>query len=235
METVSNPFQACNDIFFKPNRVFATLAHKHNWSWLAFFIVAAMALLPSYMYFNFVDFDWYKNMVVDTMYGDLSPAEQNMYRSNMTADSTVMFTLIGGILVLTIINAVMATYLNLVTKSDEENVNGFTDWYGFTWWVGLPIVVNTLLALGLILMSSDHQVSPAIMAPTSLAFIFNVEMSSDWFNLLTAIRLDVLWSIYLIAVGVAQWTSFSGRKPYVIAAAPYLIIWTVWIVAILLG
>ena len=234
MEKVSNPFQACNDIFFKPNRVFATLLEKHNWSWLAFAIVIVVGVLPSYMYFNFVDFDWYRELVITTSFADVSPAEQDMVRQSMSPEQTLTFSLIGVVIGSIIINAVMAIYLNITTKMDEENINGFTDWYGFTWWVSLPMVVGSLISILIILMASDHQLPPTDLNPTSLAYWLGIEMGSDWFTLTQMVRLETFWSMYLIAVGISQWTRLPAQKAYIIAAAPYLTIWTIWTVILVI-
>ena len=34
MSEVTNPIQACNDIFFKPNGVFKAVNEHNNWSWV---------------------------------------------------------------------------------------------------------------------------------------------------------------------------------------------------------
>lgn len=228
MSEITNPFQACNNIFFKPNGVFKAIDEKNNWSWIPFFVVIAMSVLPAYLYFNFVDFDWYKNMLIDTQYGDLSPAEQDIYRDNMARPQTMVFMLIGGVLGPIFINAILALYLNLMTKSDEENLNGYTDWYGFTWWAGMPVVVSGLLGIALVALSDNHQVLPSIVSPLSMAYIFNITMESNWFGLAQSVRIDSIWSIYLIAVGIAQWTSFSTKKSTIIASAPFVIILGIW-------
>ena len=233
MEKVSNPFQACNDIFFKPNRVFATLAETHNWSWLAFFIVVAIGILPGYMYFNFVDFDWYRELVIAANFADVSPAEQDMMRQSMTPQQTITFNVIGVILGTIVINAILAIYLNVAAKMDEENVNGFTDWYGFTWWVSLPVIVGSLLSIIIILLASDHQLPPSDLSPTAMGYWFSVDMSSKWFTFSQAIRLESFWTMYLIAVGISQWTRLPAQKAYIIAAAPYFIIWAIWAIIIL--
>ncbi|MDC8831602.1 YIP1 family protein [Alteromonas gilva] len=228
MSEVTNPLQACNTIFVKPNSVFKALNEKSNWSWIPFFIVIAMSLLPAYLFINFVDFEWYKNILIDSQYGDVSPAEQDMVRAQMAKSSVMTFMMIGGIFGPIIINAVLALYLHLTTKSDEENLNGYTDWYGFTWWVGMPIVISSLIAIVLIAMSSDHQILPTIISPLSVAYLFNVDMASDWFAFAQSLRIDSLWTIYLITVGISQWTRFSTQKSATIAVAPFAVIWVVW-------
>ena len=138
MSEVTNPIQACSDIFFKPNGVFAATNVKHNWSWVPFIAVIVIAVLPAYMYFNFVDFDWYTDLIINSTYADVSPNEQNMIRQNMSQDSVLLFSVIGAFIGYIVLNSLLATYLNLATKSDEESLHGFTDWFGF-----LPVNVST--------------------------------------------------------------------------------------------
>ncbi|MBT0584793.1 YIP1 family protein [Alteromonas oceanisediminis] len=228
MSEVTNPIQACSEIFIKPNGVFAATNVKHNWSWFPFILVIALAILPAYLYFNFVDFEWYKDLIINSSYADTSPNEQAMIRNNMSAGSMQIFSVVGAFVGYIVINAIVATYLNLMTKSDEQSTHGFTDWYGFTWWISMPSVVAGLIALVVILLADSHQLSPVALSPTSLAYWFGLELGSPWFGLLQSMRIESLWSIYLIAVGLTQWTAIRGSKTYIIAAAPYLIIWGVW-------
>jgi hypothetical protein len=72
------------------------------------------------------------------------------------------------------------------------------------------------------------------MAPTSLAFIFSVEMHSSWASLMQAIRLESVWVMYLTAVGLSQWTQLPVKKTYMIAIAPYVLIWASWALFIVL-
>lgn len=227
--SIGNPFQACKEIILKPNHVFAVLKEKQNWSWIPFFLVIFMTFLPSYLYFDFVDFDWYVNQVVEAQYSDVSPSEQEMFRNSMTHDQVMGFTIFGSLFGSIIINAVLALYLNMSTKVDEENVHSFSDWYGFSWWISLPVGLGALCSLLVILLASDPQLSPTMVNPTSLGFVLGIDMSSDWFTLTQTIRLESFWTMYLIAVGVAQWVRVSSQQAYIIAVAPYAIIWGVWL------
>lgn len=234
MHNVTNPVQACNDIFFRPNGVFKAVNERSNWSWLPFLIVVAVAILPNYLYLSVIDINWYQDMVINAQYGDLSPAEMEAQKQNMTRTSMTAFTVIGTFVGLIVINAIVAAYLNIATRGDEDNANGYTDWYGFTWWVGMPIVISALIAIVLLALSDGGQVNPSIVMPLSLAYWMGTEMTSDWFAFLQSIRLDSFWGIYLTTVGVSQWTNFSTKKSAVIAVAPWAIIWTIWVVVILL-
>ncbi|WP_218313021.1 Yip1 family protein [Alteromonas antoniana] len=234
MHNVTNPLQACNDIFFRPNGVFNAINEKSNWSWLPFLIVVIMAILPNYLYISVIDISWYQDLVINAQYGQLSPAEMEAQKQNMTRTSMTAFTVIGTFVGLIVINAIVAAYLNIATRGDEDNANGYTDWYGFTWWAGMPIVISALIAVVLLVLSDGGQLNPSIVLPLSLAYWMGTEMTSDWFAFLQSIRLDSFWGIYLTTVGISQWTNFSTKKSAVIAVAPWAIIWTIWAVVILL-
>lgn len=229
MQQVSNPFQAMKDIITKPNQVFATISEVHNWSWIPFLFITVIGALPIYLYFNFVDFPWYTELMVQSVAGDLSPAEQNAMRNMMSDQAQSLWAgVFGSVFVAIISSAILALYLNLFTKADEECVQGYTDWFGFAWWISLPIVVASLMSIVVVLLAQDNQLSPVSMAPTSLAFIFSIEMTSQWSSLMQSIRLESIWVMYLTAVGLSQWTNFTANRNYTIAIAPYLIIWIIW-------
>ncbi len=234
MQAVANPLQACSEIFFKPNGVFATLNVKHNWSWIPFLLVIIMAILPTYLYFNFVDFDWYRDLIIATNYGDSSPNEQQMMRANMSINGMMLVGTVGGFIGYVLMNAIIATYLNLMTRNDETNTNGFTDWYGFTWWISMPVIFSAFIAIVVIALASDHQLSPVSLSPTSLAFLLGLEMDSDWFGLAQTVRLESFWTIYLMTVGISQWTSFSSKKALITACIPNALLWSIWTLSILI-
>ena len=201
---------------------------------MPFLLVMGITLASQYLYVNFVDIEWFANINIAAQ-GAMSPAEEEQMRAFFTRDTLLWSQLIGAFFVLIIVNAVYAVYVNLATRSDDSHVFGFTDWYGFSWWLSMPYVVTLLLGVALLLFAGDHQTTPAILAPTSLSFILSVPMDSSWFAFTQAIRLELFWGIYLAIVGINQWTSFSRQKAAIIAIAPYAIIYSIWLVAILVS
>lgn len=225
MSEVTNPIQACNDIFLKPNGVFKAISEKDNWSWLPFFIVVVFATVPGYLYFGIVDFDWFQTMQIQQSMPDASPAEIESYKAASSADMNQMIVLISGVIGLIIVAAVQALYHTLVTRNDEKSIHSFLDWYGAQWWMFLPSVLSALAACVLILLlEPGAQQSEAILAPFSLAYIFGVEKTSSIFSLMMGIRLESIWSIYLASVCISQWTNFSKQKSVIVAVIPTLII-----------
>ena len=229
MQEVSNPFIACRDVLLRPNPVFAKLARVNNWSWVPFLLLVLFSALPAYSYFSTVDIDWYQNLIIDQQFAEVSPAEQDAARRSMTASNLISLTILLSSIGMVVINAILAVYLNMMTRVDEQNVHGFSDWYGMTWWVSLPNALGAVLSLLVILIAQDGQLSPESLNVTSLAYWLSIPMGSDWFTLAQSIRLESFWTIYLIAVGVSQWTQIPSNKVWTIAIAPYAVIWTAWI------
>lgn len=234
MQTVTNPLQACNNIFFKPRGVFQALAHKNNWSWIPFIVVMIAAILPSYLYFSMIDFQWFVDMTAAGM-GDVSPAEMEQFRSAQSPKLYTISSIVGPLIGITLFNALVALYLHLATKSDEKNVQGFTDWYGFTWWIMMPVLVSSIVALILLAMADSHQISPNVLQPLSLAYLFSVDIHSSWLALAQAASIITLWTMYLATVGITQWTSFSTKKAAVIVLAPYVLIYGIWAIVLLVA
>lgn len=228
MEAITNPFQACIKIFLKPSIVFDTINKKDNWSWIPFLFTMAFAFIPVYWYFNVVDFNWYLDFIINATAGDLSPAEQENMRVMMNKSVLTFGSLAAVIINLLVVNALMAAYLHFATKSDEKNVNEFTDWYGFTWWVSLPSVIGFVSSVLVLAFATSNQLSFASLSPLALSYWLGLDDASDWFGITNMIRPDFFLSIYLIAVGISRWTSFERNKIYAITFTPFVIILVLW-------
>lgn len=223
---INNPFKACVDVLFKPNKVFAQLSDKHNWSWIPFFLVCLFTTLPLYAYLSSVDINWYVEYQVSAQLGDVSPAEQQTLRSLLLSQfSNHTIPVLSLFITIVIINAIYAYYLHLTTKSDEYNVNGFTDWYGFVWWTQLPVFVTAISTFLVILFASSNQIPPESLNMTSVSYLLGIKFSSPWYSLTNSVDLGTIWSIYLVSVGLNQWTRLSARRTLIIAVIPYLLIW----------
>lgn len=225
---VTNPLQAASEIFYKPKGVFEALAIKDNWSWVPFIILTLVSMLPPFLYFSLVDFEWWKNITFAEAMQDMAPAQIEAQMEATKLGVTKWATAIGGILGMVIIFLIIGFYFSLVTKNDEKSVQGFTDWYGALWWMYMPLIVNALVSL-LILStySSGSEISQNVLTPLSLAFVFDAQASDPAFNLLTSISIASLWTIWLGKICVQSWTNFSANKSLLVSAIPSLFFWTI--------
>ncbi|GAB2695642.1 YIP1 family protein [Aliiglaciecola aliphaticivorans] len=230
----NNALQASLQIFTKPNGVFEAVNNNDNWSWIPFLLVMSFVLLPLYLYYNFVDFEWYRNFIVDSTAGNLSPAEQNNIRAQIRPGYLVTGILIVAFLFQVIVNVILAAYLNLVAKTDEDCVNGFTDWYGFTWWISLPAVIGFIAAILVLALAESNQMPISDLHPLALSYWLGLSEDSKWFGLANLIKPELFFSVYLMAVGLSHWTKFKKVKIYTVAIAPFAIIILLWFLLILM-
>ena len=216
----SNPLQACVDILTSPRETFDALKDKKNWSWVPFGLVIASSIALFLYYFSAVDFEWMMDQMLDEMSGEELQAAQEF----MTKTSMIWSTTLGGAIGIIVTNAIMAVYFNLITKVSSPNEMTFFAWYGFSWWISMPMVVSSLLAGLVIIFSSAGMVSLEDLSPTSLGFL--ADRSSSWFGFFSGINLFSLWSIVLGAIGLSSWLDLSSKKAFFIAVTPSLIIYT---------
>ncbi|WP_371192868.1 YIP1 family protein [Glaciecola sp. SC05] len=225
--TVSNPLQAASEIFYHPRAVFNALSVKDNWSWIPFILVLAVSAVPVYLHFNIVDFEWYRVALATMQSPEGSPAEIEALSNNITFGMTQLITLLSIALGVPIFMVLLAGYFTLWTRNDEKSIHGFTDWYGATWWMAMPSIINALLAcLYLMTQEAGTEISQSALAPLSVAFAFGTEMTDKWYGMLSSIRLDTFWTMMLAAICLNSWTNFSMTKAIVVAAIPNTLIWT---------
>ncbi|MBU3022383.1 YIP1 family protein [Aestuariibacter sp. A3R04] len=234
MQETSNPFQAITEVFYKPNQVFSTLSGKDNWSWIPFFVVCTFSILPLFLYYEMVDFEWFKNYLVSTTMADVSPAEQQNFKDSLHQSAMKWGASIGVFVVILLINALYATYFTLMSRHDEKCVQGFTDWYGFMWWVSLPSIIPSLISLLVLATADTAQIVPTNINIASLAYLLDVSATSNFFRIAESIRLDMIWMIYLTAVGVYQWTGFARKKAWIVSLAPFVVLYGLWFVIAML-
>jgi hypothetical protein len=202
---------------------------KDNWSWVPFILVAVISVLPAYLYFGVVDYEWYVDLQLAIAEPDASPAElDNMRPFYGTGSSAANYALIFSPILLIVSAAIIGLYYTLITRNDEKSVHSFFDWYGAQWWLMMPTLIAAVISLALIVMvEPGAQASPALLSPTSLAFILSIEPNNAWFNFFTYVRLDSIWSIFLGGICLQQWTNFSAKKSFICAAVPTTIMLTI--------
>ncbi|MBL4909863.1 MAG: YIP1 family protein [Alteromonadaceae bacterium] len=230
MTLSANPIQACIDTLVSPATAFATIKEKKSWSWLPFILVVG-ATFSLFMYFyQTVDFNWMIEQMADGMAASGKSEEQaKAFQDNMTHSMMQWSTIIGGTVGIIVINLLMALYYYLATKVAAKNDYKFTDWYGFTWWVSLPIVVSALLSALVIFFADNGQISLHDLQPTSLnGLLFGLDQSSHWFAFLEGINLFSFWTLAIATIGLKAWLNITTNKALSISATPFIVIYGSW-------
>lgn len=226
---MNSPFlpQALWRVLWQPYPVFSELKSRKGASWWPFLALVLSFAALQWLFFNKVDWGWYQSEYLQPMLADLPSKDRATVLAEMTSGRVLVAQLSTGILGLIIANALMGFYLSKVTLVDDNNVQGFGDWFGMTWWCNLVLVVPMLAALAMLLISSG-EISPGILAPVSLNRLLGLSITHDWYTFSESFSLLLPWKIWLYYSGIRAWTQIASGQALLIAALPAVVIYGVW-------
>ncbi|MBM7073176.1 YIP1 family protein [Shewanella sp. 202IG2-18] len=230
MQSTSS-ISALTDIFVSPTKAFNAINEKKGWSWAAFIAVSLVMTLASYLFFSSTDPQFLLEQQLATLDPNMSAEERKMAEEGMQATSgmQVWFAIGGGIFGLIIANALYALYLLLISKMDANCDKKFGDWFGFSVWTNMPLVISSLGIIILVLTASTDQLSISLMNYASLnQLVLGLEPQSKFFALTEAFNIFVIWSIALTVIGLKSWTNFSANKALVLGILPSAIFYIGW-------
>jgi len=230
MKLSANPLQACIDVLISPTTAFTTVKDKKGWSWLPFILLVTATFSVFLYFYQTVDFNWMLEQMANGMAtAGQSDDEIKAFQDNVSHNMMQWGTIIGGTLGIVVINLLVALYYHLTTKITAKNDFKFTDWYGFTWWVGVPTIVSALLSALVIFFAENGHILLQDLQPTSLnSLLFNVTQASAWYQFLEGINLFSFWSIAVATIGLKAWLHINTNKALSISAAPFVIIYGIW-------
>jgi hypothetical protein len=227
----SNAMQACIDIFFSPQSAFTSIKQKKGWSWLPFLLVMVASSSVFAYYFNVVDIDFYNEQSIEqgaAMTG-LSYEELKEMSPPADASSSMLQTILSICFGLIFGNLIIALYYLLITKMTAKNELSFGDWFGFSWWVNLPLVLSYLASILVIFFASDSQIPMHSLQPTSInSLLLSLPISSPWHGFFEAITLFSIWTIALAFFGLKAWLNTETPKAIIIAIIPSVILYGAW-------
>lgn len=227
----ANPIQACLDVLMAPTNAFTNIKDKKGWAWVPFFLVIVMTSVVFVHYFSIVNIDWYQDQSLEqaaAMTG-MSFEELKAASPAVEATSAMIQTIVSVAITLIVMNLLSAVYYLLATKVTVKNDYSFKDWYAFTWWTCMPVVVSSLASILVLFFAADGNISLNDIQPTSLnSLIFSVETSHAWYTFLEAINLFNLWIIAIASVGLKVWLNIKTKKAVILALLPSLVIYGLW-------
>ena len=157
----------------------------------------------------------------------LRPNYENLSPTSLAIQSAVSIAII-----LPLIMALYAGYLSLISKFTYDEIR-FRQWFSLSAWTSIPTLFAALSGWVVILTNSDGMISIQAIQPLSLNnLIFRSE--GAWAAMLSQINLVQFWSLFLCAVGYAQWTGKSIGQAAAIVVAPYVVIYGIWSIIILI-
>ncbi|WP_440904266.1 YIP1 family protein [Catenovulum sp. SX2] len=210
------------DMVTRPKYAFTEIAEKNISSWPAFILIMLSMQLFYALYFNNVDMAWLVDYTVNTSLGQATPAEKEQLSQQLTEETIRLSASIGSVLMLVFYGLITSVYLNVITKLDEQNTDGFKDWFGFYWWVQIPAVLQLALSSLVILVADTSQTPLMDLQVTSLNQILALSPTDKFYNFAASFDLFSIWSIVLLFYGLSVRTQLKTSTIANICIIPFI-------------
>ena len=231
--SASSPLAAMGNIFVAPGQAYDQIREHTAWLWWPMLLVIATSLGFMAWYMSTVDVHW---MMLQTLQhnpmiaGKLDADQIQKIAAGTTRNSLLIRSSLGVVIGVPLVYAVLTLYYFLAAKVTGYEVKGYGQWFNFTSWSNMPVIVSTLVSALVYLMRGSHQVLAGDLDWTSLnALFFHQSIGDSWYSLLSGLRLTMFWSIGLSIYGMSRWTRRSMGNTAIVVLLPYVVIYGIWI------
>lgn len=230
----TSKIHALIDIFIEPRR--ALMAIKENSKWFALPLMLSLVTLMAfiYWYYSTVDSAWFTAYQL-SLQGELTKEQSTEMAKYLEPAQLKISSLLFGSITVLLIYSLYAIYLNLAAKlSGSEGLN-FLDWFSFSVWTAFPSILSTLSMYVAYGLNTSKQIDMNDLVVSSLnSLFFNFTAQHNWFVFFNSLSITTFWSLALSGVGYAWWTNTSISKGMAVASFPYLLVYSVWALIIVL-
>ena len=212
-----------------PSSAFGELRERPRF-WFPLLLLVASTAAIVYWYYSIVDIEWFK----DTMYGNnpdfqkLPEAERGGAMAMLGRNTLLWGAVISTIFVMPIFMLLQALYLLLAAKVTKLP-QGFKHWFALGSWSALPMLLSTVVAALLLMISDTPQVSPSTMQPFSInELLLHRPMGSAGHALLESLSIPSVLSWILMIIGVRTWSQRSWAFSAIFILLPIGVIYGIW-------
>jgi hypothetical protein len=212
-----------------PSSAFTELRERPRfWFPLLLLVLTTAGLV--YWYYSVVDIEWLKdsmfssNPKLQQMSGEQRAAAMAMYGRNTMRWSS----LVSMFIVLPLVFVVEALYLLVAAKITKLSP-GFKHWFALVCWTSLPMLLTTIVAAILLILSDTPQMSPSVLQPLSLnELLLHVPAGGKGFSLFEAVNIPALLSWALMIIGIRTWSQRSWGFSAIVTLLPWVVIYALW-------
>jgi hypothetical protein len=222
----SSPMSVLVRIFIEPKSAFESLKDNSK-PWLPLALILGSTLAVFYWYFATVDFSWLLDHTMSAN-PDLN-AEQKQAMAKMMTKDSMMYSTLGGILILMpLAFALYALYYLIASKMMGSAIT-YGKWFGFSIWASVPTLIGVPL-MALQIVTGKGQIAMESLNMLSLNFLItNLPVDHAWAGLMNNLSLTTFWTAFLTYIGFRVWTGRSAASCAIAAALPYVVIYGIWI------
>ncbi|UJF19770.1 YIP1 family protein [Vibrio sp. SS-MA-C1-2] len=221
-----NPFTLLRDVVLAPSSAFATVYHAPKLTWLPYFLLLLSSFILWNNYFQDVNFHWLHGVLSQQL--SMTPEEQSKWLvKGVLLASEFIKDFIGR----TAMILLMAAWLKIATKPSQHQ-HSYWKWVAASTLIFLPMLIGDLASYVNFSLSNDN-ITMAAMDLNSLNGLLKLAPTSHWIAYCSSFPLLMPWYIVLTYAALGTWTDFDKAKSLVIAALPWLFIYTLWPIVIL--
>ncbi|MBW8368659.1 MAG: YIP1 family protein [Arenimonas sp.] len=214
------------NIFLEPGKVFAELKEKPTFVLPALLsIVAAAASI--FVYFMFVDPEWFASHQLQALGSEMSKAELEQVSKMMPGARTSGY--IGAVsvaIVTPIIYCIFSLYYLLAGKI-TGNVISFKQGLSLTAWASLPMILASVLLVVGVFTSSAQTSLESLQLLNIDPLLVQLPMDHDWSRLAKSFSLLNFWVWFLSALGWKTWFRTGWGQALGVVMLPSLLIYGV--------
>lgn len=212
-----------------PSSAFDELRERPRF-WFPLLLLVASTAAIVYWYYSIVDIEWFK----DAMYGNnpafqqLPEAERARAMAGLGRTTLLWGAVVSTIFVMPIFFLLQALYLLLAAKFTKLP-QGFKHWLALSCWSALPMLLSTVVAALLLIISDTPQVSPSMMQPFSInELVLHRPMGSPGYALFESLSIPSVLSWILMIIGVRAWSQRSWAFSAIFILLPIVVIYVIW-------
>lgn len=189
------------------------------------------------VYYGNVDYPWLIDQIIEQETYNLDAEEKEKTIDgiqNLKPGAFTIITSISTLLVLGTLILVTAFYLTIVSAVVDDQYR-FKHWIAFSTWTSMPSLLALVGMSVNFATAANGQIAPHHLNMLSLNnLFFNVDFKNEFYNILNAYDLTILWSWGIMILGYQTWTGKSLLRSAVIVMIPSFIFYGIWLLTIVI-
>lgn len=222
-------FNQLLQVLVAPAQGMATVPQQGARHWLVLLLICVLSAAVQWQMFSNMSPQWLVDQQMLMLSHQLTPAEQEQTRAYLaqTADKAALFAVIMLPLFMLIINAILAGYLKLTGRL--QNQLSYDQWFALTNWSQLPMLVCMLGTAVLLWLADSPNVPLNIANFASLnQLVLGLSPEAPLYGWAEALSLFVLWQAYIIKAALQSAAGYSTQRALWVTAAPLVVIFGLW-------
>ena len=212
-----------------PSTAFAELRERPRF-WFPLVLITVATTVMVCWYYSTVDFEWLKDLMFSNnpKFQALPEAQRNATLGGFTRTMMTWGSAVGTLIFIPVWYLLQSLYLLLAAKVTKLP-QGFKHWFSLSCWTALPLLLGTIVAAIMLLLSDNSQVSPSVLTALSLnELVFHYPWGSSAQGILDALTIPGFLSWALLIIGVHTWSQRSWAFSAIFVLLPIVVVYGIW-------